>query len=188
MAAAEMSRLQRHAWALSTKVWTAAHSQASNVGVSFAMGQGSLASLACALMIQSRSLHAPTAAALPAAASVHLDADKERQFASSSPASDRRPHNPHVRASSRQLHEFHTSAATAATSPPSDTKNRHHSTPPSHKGGPQPAVAAKESWPSQYKVSGRIEGPYSTPRKPVFAVIELGATQYKVMLAFSLCR
>ena len=183
-----MSRLQRHAWALSAKLWTAAQSQTSDVGMSSAMGQGSLKSLACPLSNQSRSVHARTAAALPAAASVHLDADKERKFASSSPASDRRPHSPHLRASSRQLHEFHTSTAAAAASPPSDTKNRHHSTPPSHKGGPQPAVAAKESWPSQYKVRGRIEGPYSTPRKPVFAVIELGATQYKVMHSVSLCR
>ena len=183
-----MSRLQRHAWALSAKVWTASHSQTSDVVMSSVVGQGSTASLACALMIQSRSVHARTAAALPFAAPVHLDADKERQFAIRSPESDRRLHNFHLRASSRQLHEFHTSAAAAANSPPSDTKNRHHSTPPSHKGGPQPAVAAKEFWPSQYKVSGRIEGPYSTPRKPVFAVVELGATQYKVMHSVLLCR
>ena len=183
-----MYRLQRHAWALSAKVCTAAHCQTSDAGMSSVVGQGSMASLACALMIQSRSVRARTAAALPVAASVHLDADKERQFASSSPESDRRSHNFHLRASSQQLHELHTSAAAAAASPPSDTKSRHRSTLPSHKGGPQPAVAAKESWPSQYKVSGRIEGPYSTPRKPVFAVIELGATQYKVKHSVLLCR
>ena len=32
----------------------------------------------------------------------------------------------------------------------------------------------------QYQHMGRIEGRLSIPRKPVFAVIELGATQYKV--------
>ena len=36
----------------------------------------------------------------------------------------------------------------------------------------------------QYQHMGRIEGQLSIPRKPVFAVIELGATQYKVPISF----
>lgn len=34
--------------------------------------------------------------------------------------------------------------------------------------------------PPQYQRSGSIQGRYTVPRKPVFAVVEVGATQFKV--------
>lgn len=60
---------------------------------------------------------------------------------------------------------------------------QHKREPPSarpHAGGPAPDVAAKQEWPEQVKRIGKVLGPYEVPRKQVFAVVELGPTQFKV--------
>ncbi len=49
-----------------------------------------------------------------------------------------------------------------------------------HAGGPAPEVAAKQDWPQQVTRTGKVQGPFEVPRKPVFAVVELGPTQFKV--------
>lgn len=55
-------------------------------------------------------------------------------------------------------------------------------TPPKpHAGGPTPEVAAAQSWPAQVVRTGRVKGKYNIKRKQVFAVVELGPTQFKVM-------
>ena len=49
-----------------------------------------------------------------------------------------------------------------------------------HAGGPTPEVAAKQDWPQQVTRTGKVQGPFQVLRKPVFAVVELGPTQFKV--------
>ncbi|CAK0747858.1 hypothetical protein CVIRNUC_001795 [Coccomyxa viridis] len=78
------------------------------------------------------------------------------------------------------MRQLHTPAAAAAYSSSPDRARKQQPTPAAHKGGPKAIVAAKEHWPSQYEEIGRITGQYSIPRKQVFAVVELGATQFKV--------
>ncbi|EIE25523.1 hypothetical protein COCSUDRAFT_40742 [Coccomyxa subellipsoidea C-169] len=46
--------------------------------------------------------------------------------------------------------------------------------------GPAPEVAAKQDWPQQVTRVGKVAGRFEVPRKPVFAVVELGPTQFKV--------
>ncbi|KAK9908800.1 hypothetical protein WJX75_003070 [Coccomyxa subellipsoidea] len=62
---------------------------------------------------------------------------------------------------------------------PFDGKRKPPSSRP-HSGGLAPEVAAKQDWPQQVARIGKVLGPYEVPRKPVFAVVELGPTQFKV--------
>ncbi|KAK9811176.1 hypothetical protein WJX73_008472 [Symbiochloris irregularis] len=39
---------------------------------------------------------------------------------------------------------------------------------------------AEDDLPRQYSKAGRVDGPYTLKRTPVFAVVEIGPTQYKV--------
>ena len=124
-------------------------------------------------VIQGSALFARTIAAMSTAEAVHLDAAKERAYKSSS-ASD-------SAASRKPMRQLHTSAAAAADSNSANSNRKQQPTPAAHKGGPKAIVAAKQHWPSQYQEVGRITGQYSIPRKQVFAVVELGATQFKVL-------
>lgn len=177
-----MSRLQKHVRDLTARLWTAAHARAADVATASAVAHQSTTSLACPVSIQSRSLHLWTRAALPTASSVHVSAARERQYASSSSSAFDFP--PEAKAARQQqqqaLSNSYSTSSAAAPSGHSYRSAGQRSMSPSHKGGPAPEVAAKEHWPSQYRDMGRIKGPYKLPRKQVFAVVELGATQYKV--------
>ncbi len=68
---------------------------------------------------------------------------------------------------------------------PFDGKRKPPSLRPSA-GGPAPEVAAKQDWPQQVTRVGKVAGRFEVPRKPVFAVVELGPTQFKVRLCWGL--
>ena len=176
-----MAQLQRHVRALTAKMLNAARTEASSIAMISGSAQESSRSLACPLEFQSRSVHLRVLTALQNACSVHQDAANERQNTSSSALSRRACASPETACVNWQPSKLHSSVAADAPRNQTDKQRRNHGTPPKHRGGPQLAVAAKESWPRQYQHIGRIDGKYSIPRKPVFAVIELGATQYKVL-------
>ena len=175
-----MAQLQRHVRTLTATIRAAAYFDASRSTSTSASAQDSLRSLACPLGFQSRSVHLRPQAALQTAYTVHEDAAKERQNTSSSAISQRPSAYPHMTSDSGQPSRLYSSVAADAFSKQAGIGTKKQGTPPKHRGGPQAAVAAKESWPMQYQHMGRVEGRLSIPRKPVFAVVELGATQYKV--------
>ena len=175
-----MAQLHRHVRALTATVRAAAQFEASRSTTISASAQDSLRSLACPLGFQSRSVHLRPQAALQTAYTVHQDAAKERQNTSSSANGQRAGACPHMTSVHGQPSRLYSSVAVDALSQQAGLGSKKQGTPPKHRGGPQAAIAAKESWPMQYQHMGRIEGQLSIPRKPVFAVIELGATQYKV--------
>ena len=176
-----MSQLPRHVRALSARIWATAHSGTLVALCPSAAAQDSLGNLACPLLNQSRSVHVWTSAVSPADASVHQDAAKERQNASISAVGQGFNYGQSLTKSLRQAGGFHSSASAPANDKHFTMRHKQNSSGLIHKGGPDETVAAKESWPSQYRQAGRIEAQYKIPRKPVFAVIELGATQYKVL-------
>ena len=49
-----------------------------------------------------------------------------------------------------------------------------------HAGGPTPDQVSAQLGPPQVTRLGKVTGPYRVPRKAVFAVVELGPTQFKV--------
>ena len=57
---------------------------------------------------------------------------------------------------------------------------RHPPSPPPHAGGPTPDQVSAQLGPPQVSRLGKVMGFYQVPRKPVFAVVELGPTQFKV--------
>jgi hypothetical protein len=58
--------------------------------------------------------------------------------------------------------------------------------PKPHAGGVTAEVAAAQSWPAQVVRIDKVKGPYKVERKPIFAVVELGPTQFKVCHSVSL--
>ena len=176
-----MAQLHRHVRVLTAQLRATAHSESPIVPAVSALAQESLRSLACPLLFQSRSVHRSPPEALQKTYSVHQDAAKERQNTSSCSLSRSGYASSGMTLVNWQPSRLCNTAATNAPSHRTDPRSKKQGTPPKHRGGPQAAVAAKEFWPMQYRQTDRIEVAYSIPRKAVFAVIELGATQYKVL-------
>ena len=169
-----MSRLHKHVRALSARLFHGSHNNVlESAQLTSAIAQERRAVPSCHPVFQGRAVHAQATAAMSTAQAVHLDAAKERSHTSSG-ASD-------LAAPRKTMRQLHTPAAAAAYSTSRDSARKQQPTPAAHKGGPKAIVAAKEHWPSQYEEVGRITGQYSIPRKQVFAVVELGATQFKVL-------
>ena len=57
---------------------------------------------------------------------------------------------------------------------------RHPPSPRPHAGGPTPDQVSAQLGPPQVSRLDKVKGYYQVPRKPVFAVVELGPTQFKV--------
>ena len=176
-----MAQLHRYGRALAGTIRSTAPFNVSSVATASTVAQESLRSLACPLLFRSEPVHLWTSEASWIASSVHQDAAKERENRSSASPGPRVSAFHAMTYVNGQPCRLYSSAATGALNGKPEKKSKKQATPPRHQGGPQPAVAAKESWPQQYKPISRIEEKYRIPRKPVFAVIELGATQYKVV-------
>ena len=169
-----MSRLHKHVKAFSARLFHESYDYVSkSAQLTSAGAQERRALPSCPPVFQGKAVHAQATAAMSTAQAVHLDAAKERSYTSSG-ASD-------LAAPRKTMRQLHTPAAAAAYSSSPDRARKQQPTPAAHKGGPKAIVAAKEHWPSQYEEIGRITGQYSIPRKQVFAVVELGATQFKVL-------
>ena len=170
-----MSRLHKHLRALSARLFDGGYAQSlQSAQFISSIAQERRALLPCHPVSQDRAVHSQTTAAMPTAQAMHSDASKERSYTSISAADLAEPRKP--------MRQLHTPAAAAAAYSSSVHGNRKQQpTPAAHKGGPKAIVAAKQQWPSQYQEVGRITGQYSIPRTQVFAVVELGATQFKVL-------
>ena len=168
-----MSRLHKHVKAFSARLFHGSHKYVSeSAQLTSVIAKERRALLSCPPVFQGRAVHAQ-ATAMSTAQAVHLDAAKERSYTSSGASV--------LAAPPKTMRQLHTPAAAAAYTSSQDTARKQQPTPAAHKGGPKAIVAAKEHWPSQYEEVGRITGQYSIPRKQVFAVVELGATQFKVL-------
>lgn len=169
-----MSRLHKHVRTLSTRLINGSRAYGSESAQSTsAIAQERRILPSYPPVNQGRAVFARTMAAMSMAEAVHLDAAKERTYISSSASDSAAPR--------KLMRQLHTSAAAAAHSNTVNSNRKQQPTPAAHRGGPKAIVAAKQHWPSQYQEIGRITGRYSIPRKQVFAVVELGATQFKVL-------